>query len=273
MALPSSIRQPSPTPDQIRTVCFRVTRACNLKCPYCQAPPNGHQLPVAQLKQALQWLASQGGESIKFTGGEPFVHPNLLDLIDECRSLGMEPTVVTNGTLITDEAVECFARNGVRAKLSLHGPKAINDELYNADIFDVSFKNLQKLVAASVDTSVHSLCYHGSELDKGQWVEFLWQAGVKKVSFMPFIQRGRGAEIGQKWSLTDEEVAQLQADIEQLGDTWDGKIVVRYLDFLEKPYIVFETHGKFVIEYASEQMDEILPITDHMNFKQPQAIH
>ena len=95
-----SLRHERPTNAHISTVCFRVTRACNLACSYCQAPPDGRQLPLIELIRALTSFAELGTERIKFTGGEPFVSPMILPLIRECRLMGMEPTIITNGTIL-----------------------------------------------------------------------------------------------------------------------------------------------------------------------------
>ena len=92
-------RKQSPSLDEITSVCFRVTRGCNLSCSYCQAPPNAKQQKIDSMLNALNWLQEKGCKGVKFTGGEPTAIPNLTVLIHKCKSLNMTPTVVTNGTI------------------------------------------------------------------------------------------------------------------------------------------------------------------------------
>ena len=106
----------------VTSVCLRVTRACNLHCSYCQAPPNAKQLTVSELTNALSFLSECGIERVKFTGGEPFVYKGILPLIEECRGLEMEPTVVTNGTLLPTGAEDCLRRFRARVKSRCTAP-------------------------------------------------------------------------------------------------------------------------------------------------------
>ena len=54
------------------SICFRVTRACNAACEFCQAPTtDGEAMTFDRISRALSWLAEQGVAAIKITGGEP----------------------------------------------------------------------------------------------------------------------------------------------------------------------------------------------------------
>lgn len=251
-------RHAEPTPEVMCTVCFRVTRACNLNCQYCQAPPNQRQLTFSQLVSALTFLAEHGTRRVKLTGGEPFVYQNILPLIEQCRVKGMEPTVITNGTLLPEGAVECLQKHKARVKISLHGPRDRHDAIQGEAAYDSAVTNLRRLVSAGVETSIHTLIYRDRDLNLPEWIEFLANEGVHKVSFMIFVPRGRGRGLHERWGFSNDEVAELSEHVAALATRYKESILVRFLDFVRKPYLVLETDGSLVWEVGSETSDSLL---------------
>lgn len=251
-------RQTGPTATQITSICFRVTRACNLRCSYCQAPPNAKQLSLSELSNALKSLKYHGTRRVKFTGGEPFLYHGILSLVEQCRALGMEPTIVTNGTVLPPGSLETLRKCRARIKISLHGPREVHNLLQGREVYDDVITTIKTLVGAGIETSIHTLLYRGSNLDLDAWITFLAGLGVHKISFMTFVPRGRGRAYKEEWSFSGTELEELSRQINQLGAKYRDTIIIRYLDFARKPYIVFETDGSINWEVADEAQDEFL---------------
>lgn len=248
-------RLPGPSNDRMTSVCFRVTRACNLSCPYCQAPPNAKQLGLLELVNALAFFSRNGTERVKFTGGEPFIYHGILRLISECRALGMEPTIVTNGTVLPPGAEDCLERTRARVKVSLHGPRETHNKIQNQPVYDDVIATIRKLIAVGIETSVHTIVYRGFQLNLRDWIDFLIDEGVHKVSFMTFVPRGRGRDFKHQWEFKDDELRGLSEEVNALTEVYQRSIIVRYLDFAQKPYLVFETDGTLGWEVAEESGD------------------
>jgi MoaA/NifB/PqqE/SkfB family radical SAM enzyme len=248
-------RQLGPTVGKITSICFRVTRACNLRCSYCQAPPNAKQLGLSELFNALTYLARHGTRSVKFTGGEPFLHHGILSLVERCRALEMEPTIVTNGTVLPPDSLECLKKNRARVKISLHGPREAHNLLQGQEVYDNVISTIKALVGAGIETSIHTLLYRGSKLDIEAWISFLVSLGVHKVSFMTFVPRGRGRSFKDEWSFSETALKRLSQQIDSYASKFRGTIIVRCLDFARKPYIVFETDGSINWQVAEESDD------------------
>lgn len=86
---------------------FSLTEACNLSCTYCL--PDGfpewlrHKatLDLDAIKNLLTGFRRLGFRKVRFTGGEPTVHPKCLDAVRIARDLGFESiALTTNGLLI-----------------------------------------------------------------------------------------------------------------------------------------------------------------------------
>src|SRR5512140_1777136 len=83
-------------------VWLEVTRACNLRCRHCFVSarrPQPDELSTEQILSLLDELKAQNVFSIVFSGGEPFVRSDFLDIVDYAIRLGFVVAVVTNGIL------------------------------------------------------------------------------------------------------------------------------------------------------------------------------
>jgi MoaA/NifB/PqqE/SkfB family radical SAM enzyme len=107
---------------------LNVTYVCNNRCTFCavgtRTQIHGHR---DRQREHLDRYRAQGVRMVDFDGGEPTLHPELVQLIRYARHIGYERVnVTTNGRLC---AYEEYARRLVRSGLttllfSVHGPTA-----------------------------------------------------------------------------------------------------------------------------------------------------
>lgn len=75
---------------------------CNLACDYCCAESSpqaeARRLPVDLAVSAFAEFAAMGGREVYLTGGEPFMHPELAELVEAAR--GMSRTILTNAMIL-----------------------------------------------------------------------------------------------------------------------------------------------------------------------------
>ncbi len=77
----------------IERIDLKVGFACNNFCKFCVQGDKREKLPakpLAQLKESLQEGRRSGAKGVVFTGGEPSLHPHILELVRAARSLGYE---------------------------------------------------------------------------------------------------------------------------------------------------------------------------------------
>jgi len=88
-----------PTQSTIKSVNWHITPRCNYRCRFCFAQ-NFHDGPVSYDKglEILKKLADAGMTKINFAGGEPLLHPRILDYCEEAKNLGMTVSITTNGS-------------------------------------------------------------------------------------------------------------------------------------------------------------------------------
>ena len=104
---------------------LEITQACNLCCPVCYAAsPAGPHRSLEELSADLQaFVAARGSlDILQLSGGEPLLHPDLLRVIDYCKSLPIEHVMLnTNGLeLVRDRTLAAeLARRKPHLELSL----------------------------------------------------------------------------------------------------------------------------------------------------------
>ena len=102
-----------------------LTPKCNLSCIYChregEKAPQG-PLSAAEIAEVLRVAAGFGIRSVKFTGGEPTLRPDLIEII-KSGPAGMESSITTNGTLLA----------GLAADLKQAGLRRVNVSIDSLD--------------------------------------------------------------------------------------------------------------------------------------------
>src|SRR3972149_5713671 len=107
--LPSHLLQFSS--DKKPVVVWNVGQRCNLKCIHCYSQSRDIEYPceltTKEAKAMLDDIADYGSPVILFSGGEPLMRTDLLELISYAKQKGLRAVISTNGTLITrDKANE-----------------------------------------------------------------------------------------------------------------------------------------------------------------------
>jgi uncharacterized Fe-S cluster-containing radical SAM superfamily protein len=145
---------------QLDSLWFQVTGTlCNLACTHCfiSCSPGNRSfgfLTYDQVAAALEQSRALGVKDYYFTGGEPFMHPRLLDMLDAALQFG-PATVLTNGTLLPERVVRTLAASRDRSiyslelRVSIDGHDAAsNDRIRGDGAFDRAMDGVKRLIAA-----------------------------------------------------------------------------------------------------------------------------
>ncbi len=139
-----------------------ITSSCNLDCPICYTinkNDDAHNMSVEAMATILQHLAEDHEELdiINFTGGEPTLHPHLLDFLQMCRDAGIRRlTISTNGLKLRDESyVRKLAALDARIVLSLDTFRpSVDHILLGANTVKAKLEALELLEKHDVATTI-----------------------------------------------------------------------------------------------------------------------
>ena len=189
-------------PKRLFEFWVHLLQTCNISCTHClvSSGPQGEKGPdaaflTAQLNQAHEL----GARRFYFTGGEPFVREDLIDLIrhvvdDKASDL----VIMTNATLLTGprlEALKAFDRARLKFQVSLDGATAaVNDAIRGAGVFAKASEGLKALSALGFETSLTAVVTRENLKDLEGLPELAAKLGAKSVHLMWAHKRGRIVE-------------------------------------------------------------------------------
>lgn len=107
---------------------IEVTQKCNLYCRHCYENSSKNivssDMTIDSFKTAVNALQSLGVKRIQLVGGEPFVHSNIVDMINIAKDTFDFVEIYTNGTLLTDELLQLISDRGVALAFSLYADES-----------------------------------------------------------------------------------------------------------------------------------------------------
>ena len=133
---------------------FQITGTrCNLACTHCFISCSPHNTSLGFLERAtverhLAESAALGVKEYYFTGGEPFLHPEIVPILRSALAYG-PVTVLTNGTVMTPKIVEELAQAAQSSLYSLefrvsidHFEEAQNDAIRGDGSFRLALRGV-----------------------------------------------------------------------------------------------------------------------------------
>lgn len=104
-----------------------LTDRCNLRCVYCmpkdglQWQPRADQLSAEEIVQVVETAARGGVKRVRLTGGEPLVHPNIVEIVRGIASIPqIEEVSLTTNAMLLERLADPLADAGLaRVNISL----------------------------------------------------------------------------------------------------------------------------------------------------------
>lgn len=213
-----------------------LTNACNHRCIFCAVDYTGYkpdridsQLLIKNLKE----LSPKGVKSIIYAGeGEPLLHKEATNIINETKGLGIDAALSTNGVLLTPEVSHDCLKSLTWVRFSVAG---ITDETYDkiqqgkpGDLSKVLF-HMEEAVGVKRRQNLHTTL--GVQLlllpdNKDEIVQMgkeLKKIGVDYFTIKPFSQHPQSQHILQ---VDYREMMELEKEVKEL-QTEDYKIYFR----------------------------------------------
>lgn len=209
---------------------------CNSRCTYCtqldyRVIPQADQLDLTtdQIKHRIAFAADNGYDQVGFSGGEPTIRPDFLDLIRFAKARNFSRIgVTTNGRMF---AYRAFAEQAMAAGLdgftfSLHGPTPeVHDRITaSPGSLDQALQGLRNIAAVEKQLGVRAHLMNNQILlaENTHYIKdmvaLLGPLGVKLFMIQPFIsQRSNVDDLGRFFVPYAEVVAAVEAAVPELA--------------------------------------------------------
>jgi MoaA/NifB/PqqE/SkfB family radical SAM enzyme len=121
-----------------QSISFTLTNACNLRCRMCgQWSEEGYvradkqrirnELSLADWKRLVDELADHDVPGLLLRGGETFMFPGIIELLDYIHAKGLFISIDTNGTMLKQYATSIVRIGKIHLTISIDGPEEIHD--------------------------------------------------------------------------------------------------------------------------------------------------
>ena len=85
----------------LKDLCFEVIQTCPNKCKFCSSNSSQDKqtiITLEQFKKVVMHFIKQGGiEELSISGGEPFLHPDLFEMVKFSKENGIKTVIFTSG--------------------------------------------------------------------------------------------------------------------------------------------------------------------------------
>lgn len=208
-----------------------ITNSCNLRCQGCWVDVAAKQAKIEApaMHRLINESREMGNAFFGIVGGEPFMHPELLDILAEHPDCYFQ--VFTNGHFITPEiARRMHAMGNVSPLVSVEGNEVISDQRRGKDqVYSRTMQGLRNCLDARLLTGVcTSLCQTNMDLLSEQWLDTLIEMGVLYTWF--HIYRPVGPQASPELCLTPDQQKQARRFVVEMRSKKPIIIVDAYYD-------------------------------------------
>lgn len=231
--IPNQTMLPSGLIPAPRSVDIAITGRCNLRCKYCFYADEMTALSDLSTERWLTFFEELGRlavHRVTLTGGEVFMRPDLFDLIDGLIANRIRYSILSNGTLITEEVLAQFGAGKRRLRLdsiqvSIDGSRSEVHNRSRPNSFHRALRGLRLLVENDFPATVRVTINRHNVDDLANVARLLLQdVGLRSFSTNEAFPTGSGKCSGESVILTRDQRQQAMDALMALNERYDGRI-------------------------------------------------
>ncbi len=224
---------------------LEITSRCNLKCIHCHAgninknSNNFFELSTSQVKNLIDDIRKVNEfRMIVFTGGEPFVRDDLIEILEYSKYKGFVNVIATNATLITDEIAKKIKKAGVAGiavSLDSTNPAIHNEIRQNKNAFELALAGIEAVKKAGILLQINTTAMEYNFNDLQNLIKLADNLGSSIMLMYQLVPVGRGCliknaslNINSNRELI-EHVANIQRNVSVIVETVAGPQYWPYL--------------------------------------------
>jgi SynChlorMet cassette radical SAM/SPASM protein ScmF len=194
----------------LRRIYLYLSGSCNLACRHCWIDPRAEasadaHLPLAAIKGIVDEARQLGLSSVKITGGEPLLHPQVLELVAFLHESNLAITMETNATRLGPAEARALAQANAQVSVSLDGTRAsVHEALRRTPgCFGEALAGARALRAAGIRFQVISCLHRANRDDLMRMPEFARELGAFSLKVNPISALSRSTAMLAAGELPD----------------------------------------------------------------------
>ena len=219
-------------------ISIEILQRCPNRCIYCSShsnPQATHIIPFDIIKNVIDDAKSLGCKTVCLSGGEPFLHPQILDIISYIAKQQLTCYVYTSGIYMKDEVYSSLPNEYIEAIRGMvdkvifnveADSSALYDQIMGTDVggFDMMKKSINDCVSSGLVVETHVVPMQVNFKHLKSIFDMCYQLGVSKVSILRLVLQGRALENLSLVKLTGEDSREITKLIKALKEAYKGKV-------------------------------------------------
>ncbi|MDT8381342.1 MAG: radical SAM protein [Brevefilum sp.] len=179
-----------------------ITYRCNNNCSHCYnaRPRNYPEMPVEQWKKVIDKVWDLRIPHVVFTGGEPTLYKDLVELVAYAEGKGLITGLNTNGRKLADkDFVDALVNAGldhVQITLESHDAGIHNTMVAAKDAWGETVTGLKNVLASKLYVMTNTTLLTHNKDSIRETLAFLAEIGVPTVGLNALIYAGKGKDVG-----------------------------------------------------------------------------
>lgn len=196
---------------------LRVTMGCNAKCKHCYT--NGgrkleNEYTTDKIIEIIDKLVELNISQMFFTGGEPFLRRDIVEILNYANSKNIDILISTNGTILKEETLEKIEHIKFRQfQVSIDGIGDLHDENRGKGFFEKADATIDMLKRHNISNITIGTCITKNNIEQlPEILQYVIDKKVDKFALMLLLPEGRA---------TIEMDVEIDTLLKKLEEFWD----------------------------------------------------
>lgn len=201
----------------LKEISIEIIRKCPNNCLHCSSSSNKNCtecIPFKKFSEVINSAVELGVQTICFSGGEPFLHPDFVSMVEYVHSKKLNSYIYTSGIYLSEEEYSSIPIRIIDSVKNIVSKFIFNLEAVTPSIYDsiMGTENCFNYLKQSITDAVNAgiiceahfvpMALNVNEIDNV--ISFCDEVKISKLSFLRFVPHGRGEINASKLLLSNE---------------------------------------------------------------------
>ncbi len=207
----------------IKDVSIEIIQRCVNRCIHCSScstTDSTVMLDLNTMSRIIRGLQRLHVERVCLSGGEPFLHPDLKEIVKEIAGCGMTVDIYSCGIQrgmggaapLTVEMLSTMKEAGLRSLL--FNVQSADESTYDGITkskghFPLLRESISNTIACGIRTEIHFVPMQQNVHDAEDVIRFAEWMGIEQVNFLKLVPHGRALENARSLMISDRELTAL----------------------------------------------------------------
>ena len=229
----------------VNKIFLHATYNCNANCVHCAVPKAKNVISKENFNRIVNMARKENTEYLVIGGGEPMMHPNILNMVEYAADNGLKVKIETNGMLLNKEKLERLSKSIFQINISMDGiDSKTHNKIRRVDAFNNAIEVIKYARQLGIDVAIWSVIMKENANEAVEIISLAKNLGVNKVSFLYATPVGAGYRNRDKILIDPSKYYEMFKAIKSTSSDMQIRIA---------PYTIpFDKIKEFEKEYMSE---------------------